>query len=133
VTAEVIEVSVQIQPTTVTEITVGPASTAGQLNLQVWTAVSEDRVSGQPTWRRALVVLDGLTRALDARIYESADGISVEDADTGVFGAGDSFYEAVKDLREALQDHLVVLTEEDSLSPNLQHQLDVLRSYFPPR
>jgi hypothetical protein len=110
---------------------VGSAGSTRQLDLKIWTAVTDVIVADQPRGTPALVVLDGVSRALSARIYESGDEVSVEDLDTGVFGTGDSLPDAARDLRDALHDHLDVLASEQGLAPNLQHQLEILRSYFP--
>jgi hypothetical protein len=108
---------------------IGSLNPPSQLDAMVWTVAqvhTSAAVHGQP----ALVVIDGLRRALSARVYESENEVVIEDIDTGIFGTGDSFPEAVRDLHEALQEHWEVLSDEGALSPNLQQQLEVLRSYF---
>ena len=54
----------------------------------------------------------------------------MEDPQTGVFGTGNDLPAAVEDFQQALHDHLAVLASEDALAPPLQHQLELLRSYF---
>ncbi|HXP21179.1 MAG TPA: hypothetical protein VN840_16165 [Streptosporangiaceae bacterium] len=81
--------------------------------------------------RGTLVVVEGLVRALEARLYDEADGaVVIEDIATGIFGMGDSLPDAVYDFREALQAHLAALADEPVLAPNLEHQRTLLRSYF---
>jgi predicted RNase H-like HicB family nuclease len=130
-TTELVVTSQAATPTVAVPLLAGAAASQ-RLEFQVWTAVSvtELPMADQPTGALTLVVLEGVNRALSVRIHEDADGVAVADAETGVFGAGGSLREAVLDLRSALQDHLEVLTEDDALSPGLQHQLEVLRSYF---
>jgi len=81
--------------------------------------------------RQALLVLEGLRTPVRVRIDQDSDLTSVADIETGVFGAGDTLQAAVEDFRAALQDHLTVLAQQPALSPDLQHQLEFLRSYFP--
>lgn len=108
------------------------ASASQQIDVPVWTAVTEPRVVAQPTGTPALVALEGIDRALHVRIHETEDGVAIADFDTGVFGDGATLADALQDFRSALQTHLAALIEEDALSPSLQHQLDTLRTYFTP-
>jgi predicted RNase H-like HicB family nuclease len=106
------------------------AAQPDQLNIQAWTAVTDGGIAERPPGTPALLVLEGLGRALHVRIHEAEDGVSVADIATGVFGAGDTLPEALQDFRDALRDHLEVLADDDALSPGLQHQLEILRGYF---
>jgi predicted RNase H-like HicB family nuclease len=111
---------------------VAGASASQRIDVQVWTAVTEPRVVDQPTGTPALVALEGINRALHVHLYDTEDGMAIADVDTGVFGNGATLADALQDFRSALQTHLAALTEEDALSPSLQHQLDTLRTYFTP-
>lgn len=113
------------------------ASAVGQLASSVWTALSDagqhepaaddlPLAPGTP----ALLVVEGVARALTVRISEGPDGVFVADIETTVFGTGDTLPQAVADLKAALHAHLAVLSEEGVLAPNLQHELEVLRAYF---
>ncbi|HUY44988.1 MAG TPA: type II toxin-antitoxin system HicB family antitoxin [Streptosporangiaceae bacterium] len=109
----------------------GAALPSRQLDLRVWTTVTEAQTAeSQPPGTPALIALDGVSRALHVRIHEAEDGVALADVDTGVFGTGDTLLEAMQDLRDALQAHLAVLSEEDALAPSLQSQLEILRNYF---
>jgi hypothetical protein len=82
--------------------------------------------------KKSLVVIDGVAKAIDAQIYDSDSEVAIRDNDTGVFGGGHDLAAAVRDLRDALQEHFAVLVAESApLSAGLQEQLEVLRSYFP--
>jgi len=58
---------------------------------------------------------------------DHADGIwIVEDDASGVFGSGETPLEAMRDFRQAVVDHVDVLSRQDELSPGLEEQLDYL-------
>jgi hypothetical protein len=142
-TAELIELaspavaaaeSLAVTGSSTTAVSPGTSPGGGRISLPVWSAVTDAHVelpeteidAGRPT----LMVLDGMTRALNVRIYVSEDGVAVSDSESGVFGAGHTLQDAVRDFRAALYDHLAVLAEDDALSPGLQQQLELLRSYL---
>jgi hypothetical protein len=77
-----------------------------------------------------LIVLRGLRRALNVRIYQTEDDVAIEDPATGIFGAGADLDSAAQDFGEALRDHLDVLASDDALSPALRRQLEILQDYF---
>jgi hypothetical protein len=108
---------------------VGPQSER-RPSLRIWTSVTTPAASERRRGTSALIVLPGLRRALSVRIYKAADYTAVEDAQTGIFGTGSDLPAAVEDLQLALHDHLAVLTGDETLAPPLQHQLELLRSYF---
>ena len=112
-------------------VPVGAVEFSHQKYVHVWTSVTAPAVD-RPRGMATLIVLPGFRHALSARIYETADDVAIEDPATGVFGAGDSLPAAMADFSNALQDHLEVLSEQDALSPDLQRQLDLLKSYFDP-
>ena len=107
-----------------------------QLDLQVWTSVTAraapDRPHGasEPDLSLGSSLVLGLRRALNVRIYETADDVAVEDPATGVFGAGGDLNAAILDFQTALHDHLDVLTSDDTLAPPLRRQLETLPGYF---
>ena len=101
-----------------------------QLDLQVWTSVTARAAPDRPHWASSLIVFPGLRRALNVRIYETADDVAVEDPATGVFGAGGDLNAAILDFQTALHDHLDVLTSDDTLAPPLRRQLETLQGYF---
>jgi hypothetical protein len=81
--------------------------------------------------RKTLVVIEGVSRVLGAQIYESEGHITIADNDTGIFGYGDDLPSALRDLRDALHEHLDVLAGSTTpIAPGLQHQLELLQSYF---
>lgn len=132
-TVETIEVlTAQAASEAATAVTVISASSrSGRLDTQTWTMVTEaaGHIESEPSGRETLVVFDGA--ALRARLYGEPDGSFVlEDIGTGIFGSGDTLQEAVHDLNSSLRSYLAVLADDDALSPNLQHQLELLRSYF---
>jgi hypothetical protein len=108
----------------------GTARATGQVDLQVWTAVTARVAPDPPRGVPTLIVLPELQRALSVRIYEAAEDVAVEDPATGIFGSGEDLPAAVHDFQEALRDHLAILAEDNELAPPLQHQLDTLRGYF---
>lgn len=132
-TAETIEVAVvSAQTSSMAPMPVdGAPYPSDQLNLQVWTTVTETPTTeSRPHGTPALIALDGVSRALHVLIHEAEDGVALVDADTGIYGSGDTLLEAMQDLRHTLQRHLAVLAEDDALAPSLQCQLEILRSYF---
>jgi hypothetical protein len=80
--------------------------------------------------RESLVAFDSLRVALHTRIHEDDGLVAVEDIATGIFGSGDTVAAAILDLRNALAEHLEVLSEDPDLSAGLLDQLSLLRSYF---
>jgi predicted RNase H-like HicB family nuclease len=129
-TAEIIEVSTtQMTSELGRRPVIGSLQPPARLDVNVWT-VTQVRTDEHARGRSSLVILDGLRQALTARIYQAGNEVTIEDVDTGIFGTGADLAAAVRDLREALQDHLEVLASEHVLSPNLHQQLEILRSYF---
>jgi hypothetical protein len=108
----------------------GGVQPSRQLDVQVWTSVTAPAPPDRPRGTPTLIVLPGLRRALNVRIYQTADDTAIEDPETGVFGTGDTLSAAAQDFHDALRDHLAVLAGEDALAPALQRQLDILRGYF---
>ena len=107
----------------------GPQSSR-ELDLRVWTTVTAPVAPDRPRGKSTLIVFPGLRQALNVRIYQTDEDTAIEDPATGVFGSGDDLPAAIQDFQDALQDHLAVLDSEAGLAPALQHQLEVLRSYF---
>lgn len=63
--------------------------------------------------------------------WEHSDtGFVTSDLVTGIFGFGEDLNAAIVDLAAALQEHRDVLERQDSLSPDLQEQLNYLRALF---
>jgi hypothetical protein len=60
----------------------------------------------------------------------SESGYVTADLVTGIFGFGEDLNAAIVDLAAALQEHRDVLERQDSLSPDLQDQLNYLRALF---
>jgi hypothetical protein len=54
-------------------------------------------------------------------------GFTVSDPVTGIFGAGDTPFDAMQDIAAALREHREVLEAQAELTPALQAQLDHLR------
>jgi hypothetical protein len=63
--------------------------------------------------------------------WEHSDtGFVTSDLVTGIFGFGEDLNAAIVDLATALQEHRDVLERQDSLSSDLQEQLNYLRELF---
>lgn len=60
-------------------------------------------------------------------IERDGDAWIIHDRVTGIFGAGESPSEAIRDFQRATTEHLDVLERQDSLSDDLQAQLRYLR------
>jgi len=66
-------------------------------------------------------------------VERDSDGFVVSDDLTGVYGEGETRQAAIAAYREALVALRRVLTaREDTLSPDLMHRLEILRSIVPP-
>jgi hypothetical protein len=105
---------------------------AGEVRVHVWTTVSERTTPAATSTEDALLVTEGVSRALRVRIYQDDDVVIVEDLATGIYGDAENLADAVRDFGVALRQHLSVLESEELLSPDLQRQLSVLRSYMTP-
>lgn len=64
-------------------------------------------------------------------LLETEGLATVVNAETGIFGAGDTTANAARDFLAALHEHLDVLTRQERLSDELQRQLGTIQSYLP--
>jgi predicted RNase H-like HicB family nuclease len=63
---------------------------------------------------------------LRVRVEDRGDTKVMIEAETGVHGAGADIRDAWRNLGQALIEHVDVLRRQDSLPPELAHQLDYL-------
>jgi hypothetical protein len=61
------------------------------------------------------------------RVVRVPDGWIWEDEVTGVHGIGPTPLDALLDFRQAVKDHIDVLSAQDELTPGLADQLEYLR------
>ena len=73
---------------------------------------------------------DSLAVDVLAELTSTPQEVILTDPNTGIFGVGSTGEEAVKDFLAALREHADVLSEQTSLSPHLQGQLDYLRAHL---
>jgi hypothetical protein len=59
--------------------------------------------------------------------HREGGGFTVSDPVTGIFGTGDTPFDAMQDIVAALREQQEVLAAQAELSPALQAQLDYLR------
>ena len=78
-----------------------------------------------------LLMLGGMVRPMWLTLLEEEGLTTVVNAETGVFGAGDTAANAALDFLAALHEHLDVLMRQERLSNELQRQLDIIQSYLP--
>jgi hypothetical protein len=63
---------------------------------------------------------------LEPVLTEHDGYVTVEDPVTGVFGSGETVLAAARDFRAALEEHVDVLSRQESLAEPLRHQLAYL-------
>jgi hypothetical protein len=83
-------------------------------------------VYGAPSLQASLVVT--VSSALE--ISESEGVWTVRDRETGIYGAGSTDAEALRDFRLALAEHRDVLERQPALSSDLAAQLEYLRFHL---
>jgi predicted RNase H-like HicB family nuclease len=70
-----------------------------------------------------------VARPLRWKLERTETGFAASNTVTGIFGFGATVVDATRDLLSALQEHRETLEQQDSLSPELQHQLTYLQQF----
>jgi len=96
-------------------------------NLRQELAALREQVASSRGWSTAISTLDDpryrLSAHLPVDVRESEDGVVVHSPDFEIFGSGETFYEALDDLRRTVIADFELLSGESILGPGPARQL----------